>query len=95
MPQVNTNAGTWRIAYKEAMTRLNIEPRFVPIAESMTWDFERFAFEEASHLLETWIDCPGQPVCQRPACIGVIAATWQRGLTGGHGAEYDLRRRGP
>lgn len=71
MPQVNTNAGTWRIAYKEAMTRLNIEPRFVPIAESMTWDFERFAFEEASHLLENLDRLPGR------ACVPTTGLHWR------------------
>lgn len=93
MPGVNTNAATRRTAYTEAMGRLNVEPKFVPIADSKTWDFERFAFEEASRLLENPDRLPSRTIlCANDRlAFGVIAAAWQRGLKVGHGAENDLR----
>ncbi|PDT50135.1 LacI family transcriptional regulator [Sinorhizobium fredii] len=93
MPEVNTNAATRRSAYQEAMERLNFEPRIVPIADSKTWDFERFAFEEANLLLENPDRLPSRTIlCANDRlAFGVIAAAWQKGLKVGHGAEYDLR----
>ena len=93
MPQVNTNAATRLSAYREAMERLNVEPRILPVADTTTWDFEQFAFEEASRLFAK----PDQLASRTILCandrlaFGVIAAAWQRGLKIGHGAGYDLR----
>ncbi|WP_160012169.1 LacI family DNA-binding transcriptional regulator [Rhizobium sp. 18055] len=93
MPQVNTNAATRRSAYTEAMERLHVEPKYVSITDSKTWDFERFAFEEASRLLENPDRLPTRTIlCANDRlAFGFIAAAWQRGLKIGHGAEYDLR----
>lgn len=93
MPNVNTNAATRLSAYREAMARLNVEPHILPVANATTWDFERFAFEEASRLFEK----PDALASRTILCandrlaFGVIAAAWQRGLKVGHGADYDLR----
>jgi DNA-binding LacI/PurR family transcriptional regulator len=93
MPQVNTNAATRLSAYREAMERLNVEPRILPVVDTTSWDFEQFAFEEASRLLAK----PDQLASRTILCandrlaFGVIAAAWQRGLKIGHGAGYDLR----
>lgn len=93
MPQVNTNAATRLSAYREAMQRMNVEPRIVPISDSATWDFERFAFEEASRLFEKPDRLPTRTIlCANDRlAFGVIAAAWQRGLKIGHGPDCDLR----
>lgn len=93
MPQVNTNAATRRAAYGEAMERLDAEPRIVPVPDAATWDFERFAFEEASRLFEKPDRLPSRTIlCANDRlAFGVIAAAWQRGLKVGHGADCDLR----
>ena len=93
MPQVNTNAATRRSAYGEAMERLNAEPRIVPISDTATWEFERFAFDEASRLFATPDRLPTRTIlCANDRlAFGVIAAAWQRGLKIGHGADCDLR----
>ncbi|MFT2215453.1 hypothetical protein ACLJYM_27075 [Rhizobium giardinii] len=59
MAQVNTNAVTRRKAYVEAMESFRLEPVIIPLADATTWDFERFAFDEASRLL-------GHPKIARP-----------------------------
>lgn len=93
MPQVNTNAATRQSAYVEAMERLRLEPSIVPVSDAATWDFERFAFEEAGRLF----DKPSLLATRTILCandrlaFGVIAAAWQRGLKVGHGADCDLR----
>lgn len=93
MPQVNTNAATRLSAYNEAMGRLGVTPNVLDLSDTATWDFERFAFEEASRLLEK----PGQLPTRTILCandrlaFGVIAAAWQKGLKVGHGADFDLR----
>lgn len=93
MPQVNTNAATRLSAYREAMERLHAEPRIVPISDTATWDFERFAFDEASRLFEKPDRLPTRTIlCANDRlAFGVIAAAWQRGLKIGHGADCDLR----
>ena len=93
MPGINTNAAARSRAYGEAMERLDFEPHVLPISDATTWDFERFAFEEASRLFET----PGLLPTRTILCandrlaFGVIAAAWRRGLKVGHGGENDLR----
>lgn len=81
MPQINTNAATRLSAYCEAMERLNAEPRVIPISDATTWDFERFAFEEANRLLENLDQLPSRTIlCANDRlAFGVIAASWQRG----------------
>ncbi len=93
MPQINTNAVARASAYSEAMQRLDVEPRVVPISDAMTWDFEKFAFEEANRLFENIDRLPSRTIlCANDRlAFGVIAAAWQRGLKVGHGAENDLR----
>jgi DNA-binding LacI/PurR family transcriptional regulator len=93
MPQVNTNAATRLSAYREAMEQLNVEPRIVPISDTATWDFERFAFEEARRFFEKPDQLPTRTIlCANDRlAFGVIAAAWQRGLKIGHGADCDFR----
>ncbi len=93
MPRVNTNALTRETAYLEVMARLGMEPQILPVSEVANWDFERFAFEEASRLLEKPADLKSRTIlCANDRlAFGVIAAAWQKGLKVGHGADYDLR----
>ncbi len=93
MPQINTNAATRRSAYREAMERLDAEPRILPISDTTTWDFERFAFEEASRLFEHLDRLPSRTIlCANDRlAFGVMAAAWQKGLKVGHGGENDIR----
>ncbi|MQT15115.1 LacI family DNA-binding transcriptional regulator [Segnochrobactrum spirostomi] len=94
MPSVNTNAATRRAAYIEAMTQLNTEPHMVPLPESTSWDFERFAFDNAIRLLKQGVDAlPSRTIlCANDRlAFGVIAAAYQLGLRVGHGSDCDLR----
>lgn len=93
MPHVNTNALTRETAYLEAMARLGMEPHILPVSEAVDWDFERFAFEEASRLLEKPQELKSRTIlCANDRlAFGVIAAAWQKGLKVGHGNDYDLR----
>jgi DNA-binding LacI/PurR family transcriptional regulator len=65
----------------------------IPLSDAATWDFERFAFEEASRLFERPDRLPTRTLlCANDRlAFGVIAAAWQRGLKVGHGADCDLR----
>ncbi|MCZ4430229.1 LacI family DNA-binding transcriptional regulator [Agrobacterium sp. SOY23] len=93
MPQVNTNSVTRRMAYVGAMQRLGFEPRLLDVAKPARWDFERFAFDEASRLFEKADLLPSRTVlCANDRiAFGVIAAAFQKGIRVGHGAGYDLR----
>jgi DNA-binding LacI/PurR family transcriptional regulator len=93
MPDVNANARTRRAAYVEAMERLDLAPRIVELPGSSTWNFEEFAFGEAERLLGDIDRLPSRTLlCANDRlAFGVIAAAFARGLTIGHGTDYDLR----
>ncbi|MCZ7852558.1 LacI family DNA-binding transcriptional regulator [Agrobacterium salinitolerans] len=93
MPQVNNNSSTRRIAYEEAMRRLGREPLCLDVAKPARWDFERFAFDEASRLFERMGDLPSRTIlCANDRiAFGVISAASQKGMKVGHGTGYDLR----
>lgn len=93
MPEVNRNAGDRRNVYIEAMETGKLRPEVLNLSKVMTWDFERYGFEEASRLFET----PGRLPTRTIVCandrlaFGVIAAAWQKGLKVGHGPAFDIR----
>lgn len=93
MPHVNTNATTRRAAYIEAMQSFGLEPRIIDISDAATWDFERFAFEEASRLFQQETPLPTKTIlCANDRlAFGVIAAAYEIGLKVGHGNECDIR----
>lgn len=93
MPEVNRNAAQRRQVYVEAMETANFSPAVLTVSNDLTWDFERFAFEEASRLFENLNELPTRTiVCANDRlAFGVIAAAWQKGLKVGHGAANDLR----
>lgn len=93
MPEVNANAGERKTAYIEAMETLRQVPQLIALREIRSWDFEQFAFEETTRILEQKIGFPSRTiVCANDRlAFGVIAAAWQRGLKIGHGPDCDLR----
>lgn len=93
MPNVNTNAATRRIAYVEAMNQFRMAPEIVKISDLVTWDFERFGFEEATRILSGKAGFPSRTIlCANDRiAFGVIAAAYQNGVRVGHGADCDLR----
>ena len=93
MPEVNRNAGHRREIYIKAMETARLKPMVLDISAGDTWDFERFAFEEASRLFERPEELPTRTiVCANDRlAFGVIAAAWQKGLKVGHGTAYDIR----
>lgn len=93
MPEVNTNAIERRNAYLEAMAARNLTAEILALSDAATWDFERFAFEEAGRLFENVSRLPSKTiVCANDRlAFGVIAAAWQKGLKVGHGPGCDIR----
>lgn len=92
MPPVNANALSRRAAYEAAMIKLGMLPSFAEVVETLTWDFERFGFEEATRLLAAGGFPAKTILCANDrVAFGVIAASYQAGLKIGHGTGCDLR----
>lgn len=92
MPLVNTNAHTRREAYVEAMQRFRLEPSIVETTETLSWDFEKFGFDEAMRILTEGGFPTHTVLCANDRmAFGVIAAAYQLGLKVGHGSGCDLR----
>ncbi|GGD98345.1 LacI family transcriptional regulator [Aureimonas endophytica] len=92
MPPVTPNGPARRAAYEATMRRRGLDPVFVPLRPSLTWDFERYAFEETRHLLAT----EGFPtrivLCANDRlAFGVLAALNQAGRRIGIGPDCDMR----
>lgn len=93
MPPVNSNT-TLRInAYSKSMALLDHEAMILPVTQEQTWDFERFAFEQASALFENVDKLPSRTIlCANDRlAFGVISAAFSRGLKVGHGRTCDIR----
>lgn len=93
MPEVNINAIERRNAYVEAMKGFGLTPELIKLSKTATWDFERFALDEASVLFDTLSRLPTRTiVCANDRlAFGVLAAAWQKGLKVGHGPGCDIR----
>lgn len=93
MPPVNTNALERERAYVAAMEQLGFVPHVLAPSPEPSWEFERFGFEAAGHLLGRPGDLPTRTIlCANDRlAFGVIAAAFQRGLRVGHGQDCDLR----
>ncbi len=92
MPAVNSNAAARRDAYCATMRRRGLEPVLIPMPQSATWEFERFAFEQANRVLREG----GLPtrivLCGNDRmAFGVLAAVNQAGLKVGITPDCDLR----
>lgn len=92
MPWVNSNARERRDAYINTMVRRGLEPLLVPVDKSSTWEFERYAFEQAKRVLENGGFPSKIVLCGNDrAAFGVLAAVNQAGLKIGIGPDCDLR----
>ncbi|CAN7199680.1 LacI family transcriptional regulator [Phyllobacterium sp. LjRoot231] len=92
MSPVNSNAYERRDAYSEAMKNLNLEPRFVKIDPSLTWEFEKFAFDATVRILREGGFPTKTVLCATDRiAFGVVAAAYQAGLKVGRGEDCDLR----
>ena len=91
-PDVNHSNRERKAAYLATMERLGLQPEFIPVPPRSGWRFEAIGFSVA---LE-WIDGPGFPtrtiLCANDRiAIGVMAASFQRGLKIGRGEDCQLR----
>ncbi|WEX10608.1 LacI family DNA-binding transcriptional regulator [Chelativorans sp. AA-79] len=92
MPAVNANAAARRNAYIATMERRGLEPVIVPTEPSTTWDFERFAHEQAGRVLREGGFPTRSVLCGNDrVAFGVLAAVHQAGLKVGIEPGCDLR----
>jgi len=92
MPWVNSNAPGRRNAYIETMRRRGLEPVIIPVAHSEDWDFERYAFDEATRILREGGFPTKVVLCGNDRiAFGVLAALNQAGLKVGITPDCDLR----
>jgi DNA-binding LacI/PurR family transcriptional regulator len=92
MPRTNNNSRDRRSAYVETMERLNLEPRFAPMADTSDWDFEKVAFEAAVRTLRDGGFATRTVLCPNDRmAFGVLAAMYQAGLKVGFGPDCDYR----
>lgn len=93
MPFVNNNAVKRREAYCTAMEKLGFEPRIVELEQRQSWDFEQYAFEQASRILREKGRFPTSTIlCSNDRiAFGVAAALWQAGLKIGRLKDCDVR----
>ncbi|WP_183852654.1 LacI family DNA-binding transcriptional regulator [Prosthecomicrobium pneumaticum] len=92
MPWVNSNAHDRRQAYVDTMTRRGFEPVVLDLERSETWDFERYAYEQANRILKSGGFPTKIVLCGNDrVAFGVLAAVNQAGLKVGLGRDCDLR----
>lgn len=93
MPGVNNNAIKRREAYCTAMGELGFEPRIVELEQSRSWDFEQYAFDQASRILREKGRFPTSTIlCANDRiAFGVTSALWQAGLKIGRLNDCDIR----
>lgn len=92
MPWVNSNARDRREAYCATMRRRGLEPVIIPLTPSQDWDFERYAFDEASRILREGGFPTRIVLCGNDrVAFGVLAALNQAGLKVGITPDCDLR----
>ena len=92
MPWVNSNATDRREAYIATMRRRGLEPIVIPLQRSVTWEFERYAFEEANRMLREGGFPTRIVLCGNDrVAFGVLAALHQAGKTVGLTPDCDLR----
>jgi len=92
MPQVNSNATDRREAYCATMRRRGLEPVLIPLEPSGTWEFERYAYEQASRVLRQGGFPTPIVLCGNDRlAFGLLAAVNQAGLRVGIAPGCDLR----
>lgn len=92
MPAVNANARERCDAYKATMVKRGLEPVLVPIQTRITWDFERFAFDEATRILREGGFPTSIILCGNDrVAFGLLAALQQAGKKVGITPDCELR----
>ncbi len=92
MPWVNSNARDRREAYEATMRRRGLQPHIIPLTASQDWDFERYAFEEASRILREGGFPTRVVLCGNDrVAFWVLAALHQAGLRVGITPDSDMR----
>ena len=92
MPWVNSNAPNRRNAYTQTMLRRGLDPIIIPLTPSNDWDFERYAFVEASRILGREGFPTRVVLCGNDrVAFGVLAALHQAGRKVGIKPDCDLR----
>lgn len=92
MPWVNSNAHDRRNAYIATMQKRGLEPLLIPIEGEVTWEFERYAYEQANKVIANGGFPSKIVLCGNDrVAFGVLAAANQSGLKVGIGPDADLR----
>ena len=87
MPAVNQNARERREGYEFSMLKRGAEPVIFQLP-SLSWDFERLAFEEAARLFKRAAPLGGTILCANDrVAFGVMAAACQTGKSIGRLAD--------
>ena len=91
MPPVNSNAHERRAAYVQAMERLGLPPRVVPIAGN-SWEFELLGHSEGMRLIASRGFPSSTVLCANDRiAIGLLAAAYESGLRVGRGPGCAMR----
>lgn len=92
IPTINQTAIERRIAYENAMKALGHEPRWLTLQACNDWNFESYAYTEASRLFSAG-ELPSHTVlCANDRlAFGVLSAACNAGLKVGRGTDCDLR----
>lgn len=93
MPLVNNNAIKRQESYCTAMEKLGFTPRTIELEQSRSWDFEQYAFEQASRFLREKGKFPTSTIlCANDRiAFGVISALWQAGIKVGRLNDCNIR----
>jgi DNA-binding LacI/PurR family transcriptional regulator len=92
MPPVTSNGRERREAYIATMKRRGLDPILVPLEPSMTWEFERYAFQEAQRILGSGGFPTSIVLCANDRiAFGVLAALNQAGKKVGITPESEIR----
>jgi DNA-binding LacI/PurR family transcriptional regulator len=92
MPWVNSNARGRRESYIATMRRRGLEPEVIPVQHSISWDFERYAFDETNRILRQGGFPTSIVLCGNDrVAFGVLAAVNQAGRKVGITPDCDLR----
>jgi len=92
MPRVNRNALARQNAYVATMDKRRLDPMVLPLEPILTWDFERFAYEQSRRVLEGSGFPTRSVLCANDRlAFGVLAALNQAGLKVGIDQDCDLR----
>lgn len=91
MPPVNPNANKRRDAYVGAMERMGYQPHLIQV-EGGGWDFEEVGYTQGGRVLDERGFPTNTVLCSNDRlAIGLLTATYQRGLRVGRGSGCAMR----